>query len=170
VTIASQPFHYSPEGVNQLYECRLYRVISLYRGVNYVTEELKVYGSPVAEASGSSLIRLGLQTRYFSYMDMGFDREVIIGQERKWFAVGSKWAPFQGYGFATNADLSPVANPHPEFPQQGHEHKTFSWEVRNPREPLLCLHLFTRGTTREPETRRAWEEVISKPLVARVSE
>lgn len=181
VTVASRRFSYRPGGARaregDRREFRLYRVISLYRGVNYVTEELGVYGSPGARSKGQRPVSLGFRTRYFSYMDMGPDQDIVPGQEPKWFAVGSnEWSPFPGYGFASEADLSPtsetdpslVANPHPDFPQEGHASKTYSWKLSAPPgKALRCLHLFTRGTTWVPETQRVWEEVISKPLIAR---
>ncbi|HEX8501391.1 MAG TPA: toll/interleukin-1 receptor domain-containing protein [Pyrinomonadaceae bacterium] len=173
VTIASRPFSHTPkraragaDGGPQQF--RLYRTISLYRGVGYVAEELKVYGYRVGRKPARP-VSLGFLTRYFSYMEMGFDQEVVHEKDAHWFAVGSrKLAPFPGYGFAAGGELARVDNPDPRFPQQSDTSKTYAWNVRAPGGAgLRCVHLFTLGTTWAPDTERVWEEVISKPLVAR---
>jgi len=171
VTIASQPFNYNVAwSPGQPHKCRLFRVISLYKGVNYVTEELKVYGTHEVEPPGGPAGPVAFDTRYFSYMDVGVQPHInMSGNRQGWFAISSKWAPHQGYGFATNAELSRVVHPDPDFPKNGNEEKSFVWRLKNCRE-ARCLHLFMKDKPKElePEVRRAWHEVIDRPLVARI--
>ncbi|PYS80141.1 MAG: hypothetical protein DMF66_00395 [Acidobacteria bacterium] len=175
VTIASQLFNYNYTGLpnqrEQWSKCRLYRVISLYKGANYITEELKVYGTHGVGLISSGVVPLDFNTRYFSYMDMGLDPSINMYQ--KWFTISTAWAPYQGYGFATSADLPEmkVENPDPKFKSgDKNEHKTFLWKLRRRKEEATCLHLFTRDTPKEleSEVRRAWHEVIDRPLAAKI--
>jgi hypothetical protein len=174
-TIASQPFKYTymglPNQKEQGAKCRLYRTVSLYKGANYITEELKVYGTHGLGLISNGIVPLDFNTRYFSYMDMGLDPSInMIEKNPEWFTIGNKWAPYQGYGFAASANLSKVVNPDPDFNSEDHnEHKTFLWELRRCTEPT-CLHLFTRDTPKEleSEVRRAWHEVIDRPLAAKI--
>jgi hypothetical protein len=168
VEIASQPFTYSiPGSPGQALRCRLHRIISLYKGANYIKEELKVYRM---EPSGGLAGQLDFNTRYFSYMDVGLQPHIHKTEKSpKWFAVGSRWAPYQGYGFATDAQLASVVNPDPDFPKNGSEDRSFVWELRSCGE-TTCLHMFMRDNPKEMESevRSAWHELIDRPLVAKI--
>jgi TIR domain len=170
ITLASQPFAYSVLGsANWAHKCRLYRVISLYKGVNYVTEELKVYGTHDAEFSGGQATQMHFNTRYFSYMDVGVQPRIHKSQQEGWFALGSRWAPHQSYGFATDAELLEPLTPDPDYPCNGNEGKSFVWEVKNCLDST-CLHLFTSDKPKqlESEVYNAWKNVIDKPIVAKM--
>lgn len=174
-TIASQPFdykHYDPlTRKNYHLLCKLYRVVSIYRDLEYVTEEIFVKGiyDGVADAKP---VRLYFVPRYFTYMDLGLDIDLSkFFRIRDWFAMGSRlWAPFQGYGFATNAHVGEVSNPIPGFPHTKDENKSFSWELGYTN-LANCVHLFSRCYPDELQSRigHAWYEYIYKPLVGKVA-
>jgi hypothetical protein len=94
-----------------------------------------------------------------------------------WFAVSSSFAPYVGYGFATDVHIDPVMHPQPDFPDGSNAYKTFSWQL-HPCKVATCLHLFMRPDIRErweifsglrPQghdslTGQRWYELIFKPL------
>ncbi len=198
VTLASDPFDYlftdlRSKAPSKLV-CRLFRVLSLYAGADYVVEELYVRGGPDGRGSREA-VDLSFTAHYFSYLRMrGGLRISRFEHIPDWFAVTSgKLAveqKFHGYGFATDVHASPVASPSPGFPTSEGSENTFSWESF-PCRRAKCLHLFmfafpgewpegrdfweveqekARIAQRECESRtgRAWYEVIYKPLIARI--
>jgi hypothetical protein len=181
VTIASSPFHYqysdlSTRQPGQL-ECRLYRIISLYAGADYVLEELYVKADPPRKprgrGGGAKAIDLCFSPHYFAYMDMGFEPAIYrFEQIPDWFAVGAlhghRLEPHPGYGFATDVHVASFAHPHPGYPNWQRAYRTFSWELP-PCRSAKCLHLFMRGQPAgfDSMTGRAWYEHIFKPLEVR---
>jgi hypothetical protein len=178
VTIASSPFHYqhsdpSTRRPGQL-EYKLYRIISLYAGADYVLEELYVKanrpGKPREQGGDAKAIDLCFSAHYFAYMDMGFEPAIYrFEQIPDWFAVGAPHGhalePHPGYGFATDVHVASFAHPHPGYPNGQRAYRTFSWELP-PCRSAKCLHLFMRGQPAgfDSMTGRAWYEHIFKPL------
>lgn len=174
VTVASAPFNHDYldlfENKKRRLRCRLYRVISLYDHADYLMEELSVRGTWERPGHGAQATDLYFIARYFSYMDLGLEPHLFQhAHVPDWFAVGCDWAPYQGYGFATDVHASAVALPHPDFPT-GDKDKSFSWAVA-PSKRATCLHLFKRCESDglETSTGQAWYELIYKPLRARIS-
>jgi hypothetical protein len=178
VTIASSPFYYQysdpftrqPEQM----ECKLYRIISLYAGANYVLEELYVKGicpEKLQEKDGRpKMIDLCFSARYFACMDLGFEPAIYSFEGvPDWFAVGAPqghaFLPHPGYGFATDVHTASLVHPHPGYPNGPLAYRTFSWHI-SPSKNAKCLHLFMRGHPAgfDSMTGQAWYEHIFKPL------
>jgi hypothetical protein len=195
VTIASQPFDYSYLDPLTGQVCamhgKLYRIISLYAGANYLTENLFVKGLPYRDRGQKSHIYLHFIPHYFSYLDY-FQLEISSFESApNWFAAYNSVRPFRGYGFATDRHIDSILNPHPDYPEVGTEFNSFSWKLLPSRE-ANCLHLFMdfrpvenveHGESfLESEHRKqieakhyfesqvghAWYELIHKPLWAEI--
>jgi hypothetical protein len=149
---------------------RLYRAISLYKDTAHVTEELFVKGKCEEARPEVEDVHLGFKARYFTYMDLGLDIDLgAFTRIWDWFAMGFHSLPFQGYGFATNAHIGPVANPHPDLVDSANAHKTFSW-VLEEASRAFCVHSFDRCDRKQLESRtgKAWYEHIYRPLYAQI--
>jgi len=193
-TVASPPFEYvygDPlTRQERSLECRLYRVISLYAGADYVSEELCVKGVPKGGDSAGG-VPLSFIASYFTYinaMRLHYSRYANVPD---WFAVSSLARPFISYGFATDVHAGPVTKPHPGFPNWDKEENSFSWQLY-PSQYARCLHLFMRfrpgvegaGSENfsayearkadearqhfEDRTGQRWYEEIFKPLGLRI--
>ncbi|HEY7767103.1 hypothetical protein [Longimicrobium sp.] len=167
ITIASpaldyaytDPFAGSPRAL----ECRLYRRLTLFGGVNYVVEEVWMEGEA---REVPAPVHLNFTARYFSYMEMGQPPHVTVREGAPgWSAISMPHDPRQGYGFATEAPMGGVRNPHPGYPNPDLEHRSFSWEV-GPCRGYRCVHLFQRSSPGEilEHTSRIWSELIIEPL------
>lgn len=168
ITIASEPFDYigsDPMTGNTChFVCELYRVISLYAGADYLSEELFVKGKPKAEKGESSdraeAIYLNFAAHYFAHIHLGQKADIYQPPHVPgWFAIGSSVMPHPGYGFATNGHIDLVTYPH-----EGDENRC-SWLLL-PCQSVKCLHLFMRTQAEGVDscTGRCWYELIYKPL------
>jgi hypothetical protein len=128
ITLASPAFDI--DAVRGRYQ--LHRIISLLAGADYLVEELLVKKVPAPNLTGTGAIQLAFVPRFFAHMDLSFTPELHrFSDAPEWFAIGSRFAPYQGYGFATNArlDADAVSYPHPESPDPTNRHKQFSWKT-----------------------------------------
>ncbi len=174
ITIASEPFEYLGTDPRAGEHChlmaQLYRVIHLYAGADYVTEELFVKGKPILNKgetdNSAESISLNFATHYFTHLHL--EQTANLYQPPhvpSWFAVGSSIEPHPGYGFATDVQLDAVTYPH-----QG-DFNRFSWQLL-PCQSAKCLHLFMRGQAEGFDARigRDWYELIYRPLKAEIYE
>lgn len=168
VCVASAPFEYryrDPRGGEaRALPCRLRRVVSLYRGANFVVDELSV----VAAGGGAGRAPAGLffRARYFMQMDLG----LVASPSRHcriwdWFGISSDWEPLTAFGFATDAHCGQVVQAPADYPHPEKNHKAFSWELERA-DRALCVHLFSRCDGRGIEARAgsAWYEYVYRPL------
>ncbi len=174
VTVASEPFHYSYDGLpgeRHYLKCQLLRTISLYANADYVMEELSVRGFD----GNNKPLDVNFSAHYFACMDMGFAPYVYQSTGvPDWFAVGRPdgypQVQHPGYGFACDVHAHvPLANPHPHYHNSGNAHKTFSWQL-HACQKATCLHLFMHGTPGGFDSRigHYWYELIYRPLRARL--
>jgi hypothetical protein len=173
VTIASSPFQcacgHVPHQAGET-RWRLYRVLSLYTGANYLIEELYLERVPNAGATKGD--DHSFTIRYFSYLDLGHDAELHrFPYIEDWFAVGSRYLPCPGYGFAVD-----VHSTDPQRDGLPNPNKCFTWQTLRACS-AQCLHLFTLSrwglTQGQPghfdcQTGHAWYELIFKKLIARL--
>jgi len=174
VTLASQPFPYpyrEPGSSRaQSLRCRFYRTISLYRGADYLVEDLYLKGEPLNAAPGATTaVPLAFKARYFLYMDLGLLPNIAqFAHIPDWLSLGCDFLPWQGYGFATDVHAGSVTNPHPGFlgpPDRAD--RSFSWEIGSSK-AAKCVHLFRRCRPRDlaDAAGRAWYLQVLKPLRA----
>jgi hypothetical protein len=175
ITLASAPFTceccLSSSHVGT-WRWRLHRVLSLYSGADYLTEEL--YLAQVSQVGQPELDDHSFKARYFSYMEMGYDAHIYrFPYVDDWFAVGCRYAPCPGYGFATdihttNPQRDPAGLPNPN--------KCFTWQTL-PATSARCMHLFTLSrfglTCGQPghfdcRAGHAWYELVFKEIIARL--
>jgi hypothetical protein len=176
VTIASSFFDYTYwdpfAGKNRQLKCRLFRVINLYRGADFITEELYVKGVPDEKRAGSKSVEMCFTARYFTYMNLSLEPSVFQHSNiPDWFAIGCRWEPNQGYGFATDIHSGPVITPDPCFPNKDNEHKSFVWELNHCR-GAKCIHMFKRNCrprALESNSGQYWYRHIFRPLSAGIS-
>jgi hypothetical protein len=172
ITIASEPFDYNDldpnTGKERHLTCQLYRVISLYADADYLIEELFVKGKPKGEQDGNhaatDAINLEFAARYYAYMDMSQQPQIYQNPNvPDWFAVGSSFEPYAGYGFATDVHVDSVTYPHDV------NDRRFSWQLL-PGKSAKCLHLFMRCPEKNFDSRAGqyWHEFIYKPLKAEI--
>lgn len=172
VTVA-QPIHLRrPEA-----DGWFYRVLSLFRGTSYITDELSLKTGPVPE-NAVPCADLSFSARYFSHVDMG-DRwgDPWDDSGQKWPEIwrqGTAWIALSyphgdadrhrpGYGFASNALVEPVQHPHPEYPlDRSDRERTFSWEIGRS-QGAKCLHLFTRRVDVGDQMGKLWDRHIYRP-------
>ncbi|HEX8501393.1 MAG TPA: hypothetical protein VF659_12495 [Pyrinomonadaceae bacterium] len=172
VCVASAPFEYSYRdprgGETRRLTCSLRRVISLYRGANFVVDELSVVGTRRGGARAPA--GLFFKARYFMQMDLGLMaspcRHFRIWD---WFGISSDWEPLKepltAFGFATDAHCGPVVQAPADYPDPLKSHKAFSWELERA-DHALCVHLFSRCDGRGIEQRAgsAWYEYAYRPI------
>ncbi len=196
VTIASTPFFYNywikSKSQSIPLKCELYRIFSLYKGRDYIIEELFIKAKPVKKQVGVKPTELYFTARYFTYMDMGAEHISRDDNVPDWFTIVNLDSPYYGYGFATDAHTTPVLHPHPEYADVENKKKTFSWKL-DPSKGGRCLHLFSKyqptnipgpGQTDleyldqqsneakrwfEKQAGHAWYEVLYAPIYARYS-
>ena len=174
ITIASAPFNCeccssSPHAGTGRW--RLYRVLSLYSGADYLMEEL--YLAQVSKVGKAKAADHFFKARYFSYMEMGHDAEIYrFPCIEDWFAVGCRYAPCPGYGFATDIHTT---NPQREPDGLPNANKCFTWQTL-PATTAKCMHLFTLSrwglAGGQPghfdcRTGHAWYELVFKEITAR---
>ena len=142
ITIASTPFSYKDGDKGN--QCRLYRVISLFKDTDYVLEELFV--RKIDPKSGKSIKDgyLEFKAHYFTFMDLHRRRVLMESPSQKMFAMLSTWAPYPAYGFMNLSDTneSGIEYPTPDFPKLLNKHRTFSWELSGC-QYAECLHRLT---------------------------
>lgn len=172
ITIASQSFPYPyvdpvTSGERQL-ECNLFRVFSLDSKADYIMEDLFVKGT--LEGTRPDL-EIAFKVRYFAHMEMGF--EPVINRFPyldDWFAIGSLWSPYPGYGFASTVHIGQISHPHfdPDFHDSDKEHKRFSWELQQSYS-AHCMHIFMKGHTKfDSYVGHCWYENLYSPLKAEI--
>jgi hypothetical protein len=176
ITLASHAFDINTGDLESRGRYQFYRIISLLAGADYLLEELLVKRVPVQTFTAASAMHISFVPRYFAHMDLSFQPELNrFSDVPEWFAIGSRFSPYQGYGFATNARLDSVSYPHPESPDPTNRHKQFSWKTL-PCQSATCLHLFMRSAggrgRNHPEhfdarTGKCFHEVIDRPLIVR---
>jgi len=196
IALASTPFYYNYWSDDILQpiplRCELFRVFSLYKERDYIIEELFIETRSLDDQSDIKDFDLFFTAQYFNYMDMGSVHIIRFEDVPDWFAIGNLASPYYGYGFATDAHVHNILNPHPNYLKPGKE-RTFSWTL-HPCKSAKSLHLFSRykpptydlqpgekyyGPTKEEpdqarrwfeeQTGHAWYESIYKPLVARLA-
>ncbi|MGM3307795.1 hypothetical protein ACSQ6I_17795 [Anabaena sp. WFMT] len=170
ITIASEPFDYMGldpvTGKNRHLVCELYRVISLYAGADYLTEELFVKGKPKHPEDGNEVVNLPVGIHYFAHMNLGKTQDIEqVFPVPDWFAFGSTGYPYAAYGLATNLHIESIIHPH-----QGNQ-SYFSWQLL-PGEYAKCLHFFMRGQPEgfDAKVGHTWYELIYKPITAVIYE
>jgi hypothetical protein len=109
-------------------------------------------------------INLIFMAQYFAHMDMG--KEHCIYQfpfVPDWMAIGVFYAPYHGYGFATDAHVAGQVASLPYF----ENYKRFSWQL-SASKMVRCLHLFMHenGGRFDNKIGQLWYEEIYKPLKA----
>jgi len=175
--IASAPFSYRYRDPvtdkDHDLECRLHRIISVYRDSDYLMEELSVRGMPVTGGPGARPVKLRFAARYFAQMDMGLQPQLTrFWQVPDWFSVSCGWPPLQGYGFATDMHTTEFNNPPGDYyaADPGRRCRAFSWEL-GAGSTVNCLHLFKHGGHEELSRHagHAWYEHIYKPLRAELA-
>jgi hypothetical protein len=166
------PFDVDIGGQSKHY--RLYRVICLYVGADYLLEELFLRSESKDEASKNGQ---WFTARYFCHMDMGLSDKNIFRYPSvpDWFALGESVSfPYPGYGFATDVH---ARDPGRQSDGQ-HGHKRFRWEIEHGTS-ATCLHTFmlreqppAPGEFGHFDARagRNWYELIYKPLRAEFEE
>jgi hypothetical protein len=171
ISVASSPFEYEYRdplrGEDRTVSCRLHRVISLYRGANFVVDELSVRGAHDGGRE-SKPVNFFFNARYFMVMDFGRDANPsTYFRIWDWFGISSDWEPHPAFGFATDAHCSPVT-PCPAYPHN--KDKAFSWELERA-DRASCVHLFSRCDAKAIEERAgaAWFEHVYRPLWAEIA-
>jgi hypothetical protein len=168
VCVASEPFEYRyrdpRDGAARALAFSLRRVISLYRGANFVTDELSIRREGGGEPRAGD--ELFFRARYFMQMDMGLlaspSRHFRIWD---WFGISNDFDPLTAFGFATDAHCGPVVQAPDGYPYPLRNHKAFTWELERA-ERALCVHLFSRcdGGGIEARAGSAWYEYAYRPL------
>ncbi len=137
ITVASTPLRYNEAKDNN--QCRLYRVISLFKDTDYILEDLylhKVEGNLEDD-------ELEFKVHYFTFMNLHFRRELIEHPSGHKFVMMSCFAPYPAYGFMSNIIRgSGIDYPTRDFPQWPNRDNTFSWGL-SPCKSAECYHRFT---------------------------
>lgn len=169
VTIASKPFicNYPDPKVNEPRQlrCRLYRVISLYIGAEYVIEEMFIKGESLNE---KEIINPFFAISYYAHINFrpqqDLAREECISRfyVPTWSALGSPRSPYPGYGLATDV-------PHAD-PIRWGQHR-FKWQL-GMCQSVKCLHLFMHGPSggHDAWTGSYWDKYIRHSPIARLHE
>lgn len=172
-TVATEPFDYiytDPiSGIQSCLPVSLYRVISLDRYADHVSETLFIREADYSSEKNMRKIRLRFKARYFSYINIGHGVDTYYySNVPDWFAIGNnKFPPYNGYGFATDVHNELFINPHPTFPDTKNAYKSYSWLTGEGKE-INCIHHFSHG---EPfkfdgKSGKYWYEKIYKPIKA----
>ncbi len=158
--------------------CRLSRVLSLYKGADFILDELRVE----AETQNGTFIFPPFRARYFSFLRWNWDAEVIqYPHQRDWFGVisrssnafteeGKYYHP--GYGVATNRHAR-VKKPHPYYPGLDGRFHTVSWEMMAAdSSPAQTIHQFfwlAPNQAIEEKIGYSWFAHIYKPVKGEVA-
>jgi hypothetical protein len=148
VTIASDRFDYSYRdpftSETRHLECRVFRVINVYAGAEYIVEDLFVKAIPQNGIAATDYVHLYFVAHYFSYLsflELSISRFDFVPD---WFVVSNLlWPRFQAYGFATDRHTAPIEHPHKPFPNADTERCSFSFNLF-PCKVAKCLHSFMR--------------------------
>jgi len=147
ITIASPPFSYNDEGS----KCRLYRIISLFKDVDYILEELFV------REEDDNDDNLEFKAHYFSFMNLSRpipitdkSHEVFLMVSNSCSARDADMLLFPTYGFRSNSLLENLPNnfskivecPTSDFPDWPNKYRSFSWRL-SPCRLAKCQHRFT---------------------------
>jgi hypothetical protein len=145
ITISSEIFSYDyTDPVTReasWLDCKLYRIISLYAGADYLVEEVFVKGVPKGANTWKQYVHLYFIAHYFSYLRYLKMQVSHFERVPDWFAVSNLTRPFQSYGFATDRHAGSIKNPHLGFPDIDKESNSISWQLL-PCRFAKCLHLF----------------------------
>lgn len=172
VTIASKSFtcNYPDPEVKKPRQlsCRLYRVISLYVGAEYVIEELFVKGEPLDETGEKNIINPFFAFRYYAHInfrpqqDFAYEERIHRFFVPSWSAIGSSRPPYPGYGLATDI-------PHAD-PIRWGQHR-FKWHL-GMGQVAKCLHLFMHGPSggHDAWTGSYWDKYIYSAPIAKLCE
>ena len=122
-------------------EARLFRVFSLYAGADFLLEDIFV--EVVPKNHESKTFQAPFTLSFFAYIVMG---PIFIKPDpfiRDWFCSSpGNWSLSYAYGFATDAELYPVKNPHPGYPFVDRATNTMSWQTLRSKRSVRCLHSF----------------------------
>jgi hypothetical protein len=147
LTIASDRFDYSYRDPftteTRHLECRVFRIINLYAGAEYIVEDLFVKGVPKDGIAATDYVHLYFVAHYFSYLsflDLSISRFDFVPD---WFVASNLLMPFQAYGFATDRHTAPIEHPHRTFPNADRERCSFSFNLF-PCKVAKSLHSFMR--------------------------
>ncbi len=172
VTIASKSFtcNYPEPKVNKprQLKCRLYRVISLYIGAEYVIEEMFIKGEPLNETTEKKVINPFFAFRYYAHInfrpqqDLAYEERIRRFFVPCWSAIGSPRPPYPGYGLATDI-------PHAD-PIRWGQHR-FKWYL-GMCQSAKCLHLFMHGPSggHDAWIGSYWDKYISSSPIAKLYE
>ncbi len=171
VTIASKPFdcNYPDHKLNKPRQLRyrLYRVISLSIGAEYIIEEIFVKGESLDGVTDKE-INPFFAVRYYAHInfrpqqDLADEERIYRFYVPSWSAVGSPRPPYPGYGLATDI---PHANP-----VRWGQHR-FKWQL-SMCQSAQCLHLFMHGPSggHDAWINSYWKKYIHSPPIARIDE
>ncbi|HEV7921738.1 MAG TPA: hypothetical protein VGR02_13195 [Thermoanaerobaculia bacterium] len=167
--IASDPFRYSwkdTDGKPRIFDCAVYRAISLYPDVDWVGEEIWVKATPGGEGRPA---HFWFVPRYFMMSNMSaYPDKFRYPDHPGWFVITSPAEPRQGYGFATDSMAGPLWHPPLDYPQGRTRHRSFSWELGATRF-AHSVHIFRQSTTpREISDAIGllWYKQVYKPMRA----
>ena len=137
ITVASTPLRYNEAKDNN--QCRLYRVISLFKDADYILEDLYLH-----KVEGNSKDdQLEFKVHYFTFMDLYFRPQLIVHPSGRKFVMMSCLVPYPAYGFMSNITIeSGIDCPTRDFPEWPNKYKTFSWGL-SPCKSAQCYHTFT---------------------------
>jgi hypothetical protein len=145
------------------HRCHLYRVISLFRGADFVHDQIYVLGEPSSDGKRRNF---AFAAHFFLKMNCGMSARITrVPQIPDWFAIGAVQPPYPGFGSASSVPCGRIDNPPLDYPNYKTEKSAFGWGLDYARE-VRCIHLFKRNT--EPhavadETGRRWYDLILKP-------
>lgn len=174
VTIASKPFNcnYPDPKENKpkprQLRCRLYRVISLYIGAEYVIEEMFIKAESINETTAKEVINPFFAVSYYAHINFRPQQDLADEERIGRFyvpscsAVGSPRPPYPGYGLATDI-------PHAD-PIRWGQHR-FKWQLGTS-QSVKCLHLFMHGPSggHYDWTGSYWDKYIYRTPIAKFHE
>jgi hypothetical protein len=145
ITIASTPFSYN--NGDKASQCRLYRIISLFKDADYLLEQLFVRKTNINPGVTARDNYLEFKAHYFTFMDLHFRPIPMEHPSHKGFAMVSCMPPYPAYGFMSNTEQN-VNCPTEDFPEWPNKYKTFSWSLAGC-QLAECMHrfAFTFGNT-----------------------
>lgn len=160
-TVASSPFYYNffdpMVGKECNMMCRLYRVVSLYAGTQYLMEDMYIKGNIGGESKTETTTNLHFSPRYLAHFSMNQASINHLDQTPSWLTIGSDCA---GYGFAADAGTTSIIR---------NGDKQFVWDLATCKN-LRSVHLFMRDRQEIVNscTGDHWYKLIYKPLKAAI--
>jgi hypothetical protein len=168
-TIASSSFEFECRDANdrkRVYECAVYRTISVYSGQEYIGDEVWVKATDLTTKKAR---RLWFSGGYFMMVQFTVDQCVFRYPDHPgWFTISSVNEPRQGYGFATDSRASALWNPPLDYSDRETEHRAYAWELGASR-AAHSYHLFGVDTAQQKFTDTVgllWYHLVFKRLRA----